>query len=164
MAERWISAHDLLKEDPEPSVERLPPLTTRIDREQLQEVADQRWEAWYAAARAGDDEALAAFDDLLMTLVTGKVWHRARRTPNLGHTTRRNGKKPITTQAATPLTRRLRRIVECWADGLTDEQTAELLCLSSLTVKTYGRVVMKKLGMRTRTGAVAALLRAGVIR
>lgn len=58
------------------------------------------------------------------------------------------------------LTPREREILDLLAEGLTGEQVADRLCVSSETVRTHVRNAMAKLGARTRVQAVALVVRA----
>jgi DNA-binding NarL/FixJ family response regulator len=58
------------------------------------------------------------------------------------------------------LTKREREIFDLLAQGLTGEEVADRLGVSSETVRTHIRNGMKKLGAHTRTGAVVKALRA----
>jgi DNA-binding NarL/FixJ family response regulator len=62
-----------------------------------------------------------------------------------------------------PLSKREREIMDHLAQGLTGEQVAERLVLSSETVKTHIRNAMTKLEATTRVHAVALALRDGQI-
>lgn len=67
------------------------------------------------------------------------------------------------TQRVPQLSRREREIIDLLARGLTGEQVAERLVLSSETVRTHVRNAMHKLEAHTRVHAVAIALREGVI-
>jgi len=67
------------------------------------------------------------------------------------------------TQRAPSLSKRERQIIDLLAQGLTGEQVAERLVLSSETVKTHIRNAMTKLGASTRVHAIAIALREGMI-
>jgi DNA-binding NarL/FixJ family response regulator len=68
-----------------------------------------------------------------------------------------------TTQRLHSLSRREREVIDLLAQGLTGEQVAERLVLSSETVKTHVRNAMTKLEANTRVHAVAIALREGLI-
>ena len=61
------------------------------------------------------------------------------------------------------LSAREREIIELLADGLTGEEVAARLFLSSETVKTHIRNATTKLGARNRVHAIAIALRDGLI-
>jgi DNA-binding NarL/FixJ family response regulator len=61
------------------------------------------------------------------------------------------------------LSRRERQIMDLLARGLTGEQVAERLVLSSETIKTHVRNAMQKLDATTRVHAIAIALREGYI-
>jgi DNA-binding NarL/FixJ family response regulator len=68
-----------------------------------------------------------------------------------------------TTQRMPSLSKREREIMDLLAHGLTGEDVAERLFLSSETVKTHIRNAMSKLEAHTRVHAVAIALREGFI-
>ncbi len=68
-----------------------------------------------------------------------------------------------TTQRMPSLSKREREIMDLLAQGLTGEDVAERLVLSSETVKTHIRNAMSKLEAHTRVHAVAIALRQGFI-
>src|SRR5919205_274027 len=68
-----------------------------------------------------------------------------------------------TTQRMPALSKREREIMDLLAQGLTGEQVAERLVLSSETVKTHIRNAMSKLEAHTRVHAIAIALREGFI-
>jgi DNA-binding NarL/FixJ family response regulator len=67
------------------------------------------------------------------------------------------------TQRVPSLSKREREIIELLAQGMTGEQVAEHLVLSSETVKTHIRNAMGKLEASTRVHAIAIALREGFI-
>src|ERR1700754_143685 len=67
------------------------------------------------------------------------------------------------TQRMPSLSKREREIMDLLAQGLTGEQVAERLVLSSETVKTHIRNAMTKLEASTRVHAIAIALRDGFI-
>jgi DNA-binding NarL/FixJ family response regulator len=67
------------------------------------------------------------------------------------------------TQRMPSLSKREREIIDLLAQGLTGEQVAERLVLSSETVKTHIRNAMTKLEATTRVHAIAIALREGMI-
>jgi DNA-binding NarL/FixJ family response regulator len=68
-----------------------------------------------------------------------------------------------TTQTQRVVSRREREIIDLLAQGLTGEQVADRLNLSSETVKTHIRNAMAKLEAHTRVHAIAIALRDGFI-
>lgn len=62
-----------------------------------------------------------------------------------------------------PITRRQRQILQFFADGLTTEQAAERLGLSSETIRTHAKAALPRLGASDRAHAIAIALRAGLI-
>jgi DNA-binding NarL/FixJ family response regulator len=67
------------------------------------------------------------------------------------------------TQGQPGLSKREREVMDLLAQGLTGEQVAERLVLSSETVKTHIRNAMSKLEAHTRVHAIAIALREGYI-
>jgi DNA-binding NarL/FixJ family response regulator len=67
------------------------------------------------------------------------------------------------TQRTKALSARERQITQLLAEGLTGEEVAERLVLSSETVKTHIRNAMTKLEARNRVHAIAIALRNGLI-
>ena len=67
------------------------------------------------------------------------------------------------TQRAPSLSAREREIIGLLAAGLTGEEVAGRLVLSTETVKTHIRNAMTKLEARTRVHAIAIALRSGLI-
>jgi DNA-binding NarL/FixJ family response regulator len=67
------------------------------------------------------------------------------------------------TQRVASLSKREREIIELLAQGMTGEQVADHLVLSSETVKTHIRNAMGKLEASTRVHAIAIALREGFI-
>lgn len=61
------------------------------------------------------------------------------------------------------LTRRQRQVLALVADGLSDRDIAERLCLSEHTVHRHVANAFQRLGVSTRTAAVAHAIRAGMI-
>jgi DNA-binding NarL/FixJ family response regulator len=61
------------------------------------------------------------------------------------------------------LTPREREVLGLLADGLTQSEIAESLCLSPKTVGTHIQRIMGKLGVKSRTHAVALAVRGGIL-
>jgi DNA-binding NarL/FixJ family response regulator len=93
--------------------------------------------------------------DALATVAAGGTYVDPRLRPAL-----LSGKA---TQAQRSLSKREREIMDLLAQGLTGEQVAERLFLSSETVKTHIRNAMTKLEAHTRVHAIAIALREGFI-
>jgi len=70
---------------------------------------------------------------------------------------------PRATQKASSLSGREREIIGLLAKGMTGEQVADELVLSTETIKTHIRNAMTKLEARNRVHAIAIALRDGVI-
>ena len=66
--------------------------------------------------------------------------------------------KPSATAESGPLTRREHEIVMLVAEGLTNAQIAERLCISPGTVRRHLENVFARLDVHTRTAAVARLV------
>jgi DNA-binding NarL/FixJ family response regulator len=66
--------------------------------------------------------------------------------------------------ARLPLTKREREILRLIADGMRNEQVAQHLSISPLTVRSHVKKAMAKLDADTRTQAVARALRESLIR
>ncbi len=67
------------------------------------------------------------------------------------------------TQRTASLSAREREVIQLLADGLTGEEVADRLVLSTETVKTHIRNAMTKLEARNRVHAIALALHAGLI-
>ena len=76
-----------------------------------------------------------------------RLIEQLRRTPE-----GRKGMRPV----HSPLTPREWEVIELMAEGLTTEQMAERLVLSSETVRTHVKHILRKLDTRSREEAVAA--------
>ena len=61
------------------------------------------------------------------------------------------------------LSSRDERLLECISNGMTDARIGEELHLSAETVRANVRKIVRKLGARNRTHAVALALKTGVI-
>jgi len=59
------------------------------------------------------------------------------------------------------LTRRERQLLEAYALGLSNQETAKQLCLSPRTVQTYSSELLKKLGANNRQKALLQAMRLG---
>jgi DNA-binding NarL/FixJ family response regulator len=70
---------------------------------------------------------------------------------------------PQAAQRLPSLTPRQREILRMLADGMRNEQIAQLLSISPLTVKTHVKQAMERLEADTRTEAVATALRQSLI-
>lgn len=62
------------------------------------------------------------------------------------------------------LTRRQMEVILLVARDMSDREVASNLGLSVSTVKNHMNQIITRLGVRSRTGAVASLMRLGVIR
>lgn len=65
--------------------------------------------------------------------------------------------------AGPSLTAREREVLELLADGMRNEEVADVLSISSLTVSTHVKHAMEKLDASSRTEAVATALRSSLI-
>jgi LuxR family transcriptional regulator len=120
-----------------------------------------RTDAFDRAWRIGDDAALAALDDLLVRIRTGRRIHQLRGADPLAQIRSETRWRPKPSEV---LPKRTKRILECWADGLTDVQVADLFCVSYNTIHTTSSRIRSALRAKTRTHAVAIALRHGLIR
>jgi DNA-binding NarL/FixJ family response regulator len=59
------------------------------------------------------------------------------------------------------LTRRERQLLEAYALGLSNQETAKQLCLSPRTVQTYSSALLQKLGANNRQKALLQAMRLG---
>jgi DNA-binding NarL/FixJ family response regulator len=106
-----------------------------------------------AAVEEGDEEALEALDGLLLVLMRG--YNRMNRRTGPTWTSR--------SEPSNALTDRERRVVQCAADGLNYQQTAELLCVDRETVKSHLQSAMRKLEASNTTQCVAVAARLGLV-
>lgn len=104
------------------------------------------------ALKSGDP---AELEEALRTVAAGREWLDPRLHPLLG---RANG-----AGRSTLLSPREREILELLSRGLSGEEAAKELSLSSETVRTHVRNAMNKLGAATRVHAVALALQRGDI-
>ena len=65
-------------------------------------------------------------------------------------------------QALAGLTRREANVLRLMADGQTDQDIADALFISKRTASSHVAAVMSKLGVESRTAAVALAIRSGV--
>jgi DNA-binding NarL/FixJ family response regulator len=104
------------------------------------------------ALKSGDPEEL---EEAIRTVAEGRDWLDPRLKPLLA---RRNGNGH-----AHVLSPREREILGLLSTGLSGEEAAKQLFLSSETVRTHVRNAMTKLGATTRVHAVALALKRGEI-
>ena len=62
-----------------------------------------------------------------------------------------------------PLSRREYQVLQLIADGLENQAIAKILFVSVETVRTHVKSILRKLGARDRTHAVAVAFRTGVL-
>ena len=136
----------LLKEDPGV---RIILYTGAADERQLLDALDAG--AAGLALKSGDPQEL---EQAILTVAAGGDYLDPRLTPLLSK--ERNG-RPKT------LSPREREIMGLLAQGLSGEEAAKQLYLSSETVRTHVRNAMQKLGAATRAHAVALALQHGEI-
>lgn len=108
----------------------------------------------------------AASDDLHLNLPVFQVRPPviampADRTPVGGTSYREAG---VTAELRPVLSLREKQVLQHLADGATTGAAAAALFLAPTTVRSYAEAAMRKLESRTRTHAVAAALREGLIR
>jgi DNA-binding NarL/FixJ family response regulator len=135
----------LLSEDPEL---RIILYTGAADERQLLDALDAGAAGF--ALKSGDPEEL---EQAILTVAGGGDYLDPRLTPLLG---KGNG-RPKT------LSPREREIMGLLSQGLSGEQAAQQLFLSSETVRTHVRNAMTKLGAATRAHAVALAIQRGEI-
>jgi DNA-binding NarL/FixJ family response regulator len=104
------------------------------------------------ALKSGDPEEL---EEAIRTVAEGGEWIDPRLKPLLGHS---NGHGHVRL-----LSPREREILGLLSRGLSGEEAAKQLYLSSETVRTHVRNAMAKLGAATRVHAVALALKRGEI-
>jgi DNA-binding NarL/FixJ family response regulator len=135
----------LLKEDPDV---RIVLYTGATDERQLLDGLDAGAAGF--ALKSGDPDEL---EKAIRTVADGDQWLDPRLKPLLA---RRNGKAHV-------LSPREREILGLLSKGLSGEEAAKQLFLSSETVRTHVRNAMTKLGATTRVHAVALALKRGEI-
>ncbi len=64
-------------------------------------------------------------------------------------------------EGTNPLTRRERQLLEAYALGLSNQETAKQLCLSPRTVQTYSSQLLQKLGANNRQKALRQAMKLG---
>src|SRR5262245_25872711 len=89
--------------------------------------------------------------------LVARVWRFARRSVSGRGSSGRNGNGKLD-----QLSRRERQVLDLLAGGSTQDEIAEALFISSKTVATHIQRVLTKLGVRSRTQAVALALRPDV--
>ena len=137
----------LLQADPDV---RIVLYTGTTDERQLLEGLDAGAAGF--ALKSGDPEEL---EEAIRTVAEGRDWLDPRLKPLLA---RRNGNGH-----AHVLSPREREILGLLSTGLSGEEAAKQLFLSSETVRTHVRNAMTKLGATTRVHAVALALKRGEI-
>jgi DNA-binding NarL/FixJ family response regulator len=137
----------LLQADPDV---RIVLYTGTTDERQLLEGLDAGAAGF--ALKSGDPEEL---EEAIRTVAEGRDWLDPRLKPLLA---RKNGNGH-----AHVLSPREREILGLLSKGLSGEQAAKQLFLSSETVRTHVRNAMTKLGATTRVHAVALALKRGEI-
>ena len=95
-------------------------------------------------------ETVAGGSSLLDPAVTQKVLERIRRTA-----------AGSSDEKLSALSEQERRILALVAEGKTNREIAELVCLSDKTVKNYVSSILSKLGLHRRSQAAAYFLRKG---
>jgi DNA-binding NarL/FixJ family response regulator len=136
----------LLAEDPDL---RIILYTGAADENQLLDALDAGAAGF--ALKSGDPDEL---EQAILTVAAGGDYLDPRLTPLLGKD--RNG-------ARKTLSPREREIMGLLSQGLSGEQAAQQLFLSSETVRTHVRNAMTKLGAATRAHAVALAIQRGEI-
>lgn len=141
-------ARRLLAHDPEL---RIVLYTGAADEQQLLDGLDAGAAGF--ALKSGDPEEL---EQAIRTVADGGEYLDPRLTPLLRRDSQANGRDGV-------LSPREREILELLSQGLSGEDAAKQLYLSSETVRTHVRNAMTKLGAATRVHAVALALQRGEI-
>ena len=141
----------LLQQDPEV---RIVLYTGVSDERQLQDGLDAGAAGF--ALKSGDPDEL---EEAIRTVAEGGRWIDPRLEPLLAHGDG-NGKGNGRVHVLSP---REREILGLLSKGLSGEEAAKQLFLSSETVRTHVRNAMNKLGAATRVHAVALALERGEI-
>jgi DNA-binding NarL/FixJ family response regulator len=79
----------------------------------------------------------------------------------LGRLNELNQKPAAPLEGTNLLTRRERQLLEAYALGLSNQETAKQLCLSPRTVQTYSSELLQKLGANNRQKALLQAMRLG---
>jgi DNA-binding NarL/FixJ family response regulator len=141
-------ARRLLEHDPDL---RIVLYTGAADEQQLLDGLDAGAAGF--ALKSGDPEEL---EQAIRTVADGGEYLDPRLTPLLRRDNGSNGRDGV-------LSPREREILELLSQGLSGEDAAKQLYLSSETVRTHVRNAMTKLGAATRVHAVALALQRGEI-
>jgi DNA-binding NarL/FixJ family response regulator len=95
---------------------------------------------------------------MAMALATNTSYH----SPTiLGRFNELSQKPAAPIEGTKPLTRRERQLLEAYALGLSNQETAKQLCLSPRTVQTYSSQLLQKLGANNRQKALLQAMRLG---
>jgi DNA-binding NarL/FixJ family response regulator len=135
------------------------------------EAASARWDALgcgYHAALALHDseredqlrEAVTRFEALGADAAARRT---RRKMKDLGHRVVRTGARSSTREHPLGLTRREDQVLVLLCEGLTNDEIAGRLVLSSRTVDHHVSAVLGKLGVPTRTAAAAQARRLGLV-
>jgi DNA-binding CsgD family transcriptional regulator/tetratricopeptide (TPR) repeat protein len=135
------------------------------------ERASERWrtlgcpyEAALALLDTGDEELLrVALDDLQRLGARPAAAIAASRLRKLGALKLPRGPRPATRVNAANLSPRQMEVLALLANGLRNREIAERLVLSERTVEHHVAAILRGLGVRTRTEAVADAVRRGLV-
>jgi len=95
---------------------------------------------------------------MTMAVATNTTYH----SPTILRRSNELSQKPAAPiEGTTPLTRRERQLLEAYALGLSNQETAKQLCLSPRTVQTYSSELLQKLGANNRQNALRQAMRLG---
>lgn len=111
----------------------------------------------------GPDAVRAAVETLDKLGARAAAGHARRRLKVLGVTTIPRGPRPATQANKAGLTRRESEVLDLMAGGLTNTEIAKRLFLSGKTVERHVSAVLRKVDAGTRTEAVAAARRIGLL-
>ena len=95
---------------------------------------------------------------MAMAVATNTTYH----SPTILRRFNKHNQKPAAPAEGTNfLTRRERQLLEAYALGLSNQETAKQLCLSPRTVQTYSSELLQKLGANNRQKALLQAMRLG---
>jgi DNA-binding NarL/FixJ family response regulator len=88
---------------------------------------------------------------MMMAVATNTTYHSPSILRRLNEL---NQKTSVDVEGTNLLTRRERQLLEAYALGLSNQETAKQLCLSPRTVQTYSSELLQKLGANNRQKAL----------
>jgi PAS domain S-box-containing protein len=130
-------------------------------------VIKQRWEELEREGRREGRFEILRADGVRVTVEYRATWNFAPGQHLVAVREVSTGAGPSAGMVGTPgtpaLTAREREVLQLTAEGHSNRQIAEVLFVSSATVKTHLEHIYEKLGVRDRVAAVARSLRRGLI-